>query len=69
MWSEDIEGSEAYAQALKRTGILTEAETTAICEGLEKVKAEWAAGEFEVVVRAQNRRTRLPRVKCILPTS
>ncbi|CAM9202276.1 unnamed protein product [Ascophyllum nodosum] len=49
MWSEDIEGSEAYAQALKRTGILTEAETTAICEGLEKVKAEWAAGEFEVV--------------------
>lgn len=50
MWSEDIEGSDAYAKALQRTGILTETETKEICQGLEKVRAEWAAGEFEVVV-------------------
>lgn len=50
MWSEDITGSEAYAKALQKTGILTDKETKEICEGLEKVRAEWAAGEFKVVV-------------------
>lgn len=50
MWSEDITGSEAYAKALQKTGILSEKETKEICEGLEKVRAEWAAGEFKVVV-------------------
>ena len=50
MWSEDIKGSEAYAKALQKTGILTDKETKEICEGLEKVRAEWAAGEFKVVV-------------------
>ena len=50
MWSEDIEGSEAYAKALQKTGIITEQETGEICAGLEKVRAEWAAGEFKVVV-------------------
>lgn len=50
MWSEDIEGSEAYAKALQKTGIITEKETKEICEGLEKVRAEWATGEFKVVV-------------------
>lgn len=50
MWSQDIQGSEAYAKALLKTGIISEQETKEICEGLEKVGAEWAAGEFEVVV-------------------
>lgn len=50
MWSQDIEGSEAYAKALQKTGILTDKETEEICEGLDKVRAEWAAGEFKVVV-------------------
>lgn len=50
MWSEDITGSETYAKALQKTGILTDKETKEICEGLEKVRAEWAAGEFKVVV-------------------
>ncbi|CAB1101578.1 unnamed protein product [Ectocarpus sp. CCAP 1310/34] len=49
MWSQDIEGSEAYAKALQKTGILTDKETEEICEGLDKVRAEWAAGEFKVV--------------------
>lgn len=50
MWSQDIEGSEAYAKALQKTGIITEQETVEICKGLEKVRAEWAAGEFKAVV-------------------
>lgn len=50
MWAEDIAGSKAYAKALKRSGILTEKEREEICQGLEKVHAEWAAGKFEVVV-------------------
>lgn len=50
MWSEDIQGSEAYAKALLKTGIISEQEAKEICEGLKKVGAEWAAGEFEVVV-------------------
>eukprot|EP00904_Undaria_pinnatifida_P004461 jgi/Undpi1/14015/HiC_scaffold_9.g03666.m1 len=49
MWSQDIEGSEAYAKALQKTGIITEQETVEICKGLEKVRAEWAAGEFKAV--------------------
>lgn len=50
MWAEDIAGSEAYAKALQKTGIITDKETKEICEGLQKVRAEWAAGEFKVVV-------------------
>lgn len=50
MWAEDIAGSEAYAKALERSGILTQSESSKICEGLQKVHAEWAAGKFEVVV-------------------
>lgn len=50
MWAEDIQGSEAYAKALVKTGILSEAECKDIVGGLDKVGAEWAAGKFEVVV-------------------
>lgn len=49
MWAEDIQGSEAYAKALVKTGILSEAECKDIVGGLDKVGAEWAAGKFEVV--------------------
>lgn len=54
MWAEDIVGSEAYARALQKTGIITETETKEILEGLEKVRKEWAAGEFVVVVSLCN---------------
>lgn len=57
MWSEDIQGSEVYARALQKTGILSGTETEAICKGLEKVKAEWAEGKFEVVVSRVHQRT------------
>lgn len=57
MWSEDIQGSEAYARALQKTGILSGTETEAICKGLGKVKAEWAEGKFEVVVSSASETT------------
>ena len=48
MWSEDIQGSVAYAKALGRCGILTAAEATEIVDGLGKVRAEWESGTFEL---------------------
>ena len=48
MWSEDIQGSVAYAQALGRCGILTADEVVQIVDGLGKVRAEWEAGTFEL---------------------
>lgn len=50
MWGEDIAGSKAYAKALERAGIITNAERQKICDGLKEVHDEWAAGKFEVVV-------------------
>jgi argininosuccinate lyase len=49
LWKADIVGSQAYAGALARAGILTEAEAAQIVEGLGQVAEEWAAGAFVVV--------------------
>jgi argininosuccinate lyase len=46
LWRVDIMGSQAYAKALVRTGLLTGAEGEAIIAGLEEVAAEWAEGRF-----------------------
>ena len=48
MWSADLDGSVAYSQANEKAGVLTAEEGSLIREGLEKVRAEWAAGTFEV---------------------
>ena len=37
MWSADIDGSIAYAKALAKTTIISEAERDKLCEGLEMV--------------------------------
>ncbi|EFA11668.2 argininosuccinate lyase [Tribolium castaneum] len=47
MYAEDIEGSKAYAEALKKINLLTEHETTQICKGLDRVKIEWDQNLFE----------------------
>jgi argininosuccinate lyase len=49
LWKADIVGSQAYAGALARAGILTAAEAAQIVEGLGQVAEEWAAGAFVVV--------------------
>lgn len=47
MYAEDIEGSKAYAEALKKINLLTDHETSLICEGLDRVKIEWDKNVFE----------------------
>lgn len=46
LWRADIAGSQAYAKALVRTGLLTAEEGDAIVAGLDEVAAEWAEGRF-----------------------
>ena len=46
LWRHDVAGSIAWARALARAGILTDAERDAIVKGLETVRAELEAGTF-----------------------
>ena len=48
MWSVDIDGSVAYSKALEKASVISADEGAAIRRGLEMVRAEWAAGKFEV---------------------
>ena len=48
MWMADIDGSIAYSQCIEASGVLSAEEGTSIRSGLEKVRAEWAAGTFVV---------------------
>jgi argininosuccinate lyase len=41
-----VRGSQAYAKALARAGILSPGEASALVDGLTSVAAEWAAGTF-----------------------
>ena len=47
LYSEDIEGSIAWAAALRDRGILTEAEEEQVCNGLASVRDEIESGSFE----------------------
>ncbi len=47
LYAVDIQGSLAYAEALQLAGLLTAAEQTSIQTGLEKIKAEFDAEQFE----------------------
>jgi argininosuccinate lyase len=42
----DIEGSKAHARMLADQGILTQEDATAICNGLDQVRAEWDEGKL-----------------------
>jgi len=48
MWSQDIQGSIAYAKAIGKIGIISDDEVKLLVEGLEKVRQEWADGKFEI---------------------
>jgi argininosuccinate lyase len=43
---QDVRGSLAWAQALEKAGVLTREETTQICAGLGKIRAEFEHQEF-----------------------
>ncbi|MBI4241500.1 MAG: argininosuccinate lyase [Candidatus Rokubacteria bacterium] len=46
LWPYDLEGSRAWARALRGAGLLTEAELTLLLTGLDEVGQELAAGSF-----------------------
>ncbi len=48
LWQVDIRGSQAYAHALARAGLLTEDEAAQIAAGLERVVDEWRADGFVI---------------------
>ena len=48
LWQADIRGSQAYARALARAGLLTEDEAAQIVSGLELVADEWRADSFVI---------------------
>jgi len=48
MWKADLTGSKAYAKALGKCGIITDAEAKELVTGLDKVAAEWANGTFKI---------------------
>jgi argininosuccinate lyase len=43
-----VQGSQAYARALAKAGVLTNDEAGAIVRGLDTVAGEWEAGAFRV---------------------
>ena len=43
-----VQGSQAYARALAKAGVLTEEESAKIQQGLGDVGKEWEADKFEV---------------------
>jgi len=48
MWRVDLDGSQAYARALGKAGMLAADEVATIVDGLERVAVEWADDEFEI---------------------
>jgi argininosuccinate lyase len=46
LWAADIRGSQAYARALARAGLLSLAERDQLLAGLDAVAEEWARGVF-----------------------
>ena len=42
------QGSQAYARALAKAGVLTEEEAETIVNGLDEVKKEWEADNFKI---------------------
>jgi len=54
MAQADVIGSQAYAKALARSGIITEKERDALVTGLQQVGEEWKNGTFEISPRDED---------------
>ncbi|MFQ5593876.1 MAG: argininosuccinate lyase [Anaerolineae bacterium] len=48
LYDADITGSVVYARALARAGLISDTERDTLIDGLEQVRAEFAAGTFQV---------------------
>ncbi|EGX45847.1 hypothetical protein AOL_s00117g52 [Orbilia oligospora ATCC 24927] len=47
-YAQDVQGSQAYAKALFKAGLITEYEKNQMVEGLAKVGEEWRTGTFAI---------------------
>jgi argininosuccinate lyase len=61
LYRADIRGSQAYARALRRAGLLTDAECQEIVDGLEGVLAEFEAGTLELLPTDEDIHTAVER--------
>jgi len=61
MYDADIDGSVAYAKGLARAGLITPSEAETLIDGLEKVRQEFAAGEFEIRLSDEDIHTAVER--------
>ena len=43
-----LQGSKAYATALAKAGVITQAEADQIASGLDQVQSEWQSDSFEI---------------------
>lgn len=61
LWAADIRGSQAYARALAAAGVISEEEAQRLVDGLEAVRAEFAAGQFTFVPSDEDIHTAVER--------
>ena len=61
LWAADIEGSQAYARALARAGVISDNEAGQLLDGLEIVHAEFAGGEFQFLPTDEDIHTAVER--------
>lgn len=61
LYAVDIQGSLAYAEALHSIGLITSAERDSIQKGLEKIKNEFDAGQFEAKASDEDIHTAVER--------
>jgi argininosuccinate lyase len=54
LYAHDIQGSIAHAQMLASVGLITEAECQQICQTLEAIRGEIAAGNFELRIELED---------------
>ncbi|MCH7637182.1 MAG: argininosuccinate lyase, partial [Proteobacteria bacterium] len=55
----DVQGSIAHAEMLAETGLIGSDDCTAICDGLNKLEAEFAAGEWTIHLEDEDVHTAL----------
>ena len=61
LYEADIQGSQAYAQALYRAGLLNKSEFEQMVAGLEKVRGEFADGVFQAASNDEDIHTAVER--------
>jgi argininosuccinate lyase len=58
---QDLRGSQAWAQALNKVGVLTDQEYRVICDGLEAISREFKCGSFQLSPEDEDIHTAIER--------